>query len=91
MSLGSPMEKLQALKEAMEEEMNSMTNALRNTFINKIPTEEDIQKTCSTIAEKLSADQHSKNDVKLALVDVLEEALHGKSKLLSKFHAFGNA
>ena len=75
------MEKLQALKEAMEEEMNSMTNALRNTFINKIPTAEEIQKTCSTMAEKLAADQHSKNDVKLALVDVLEEALHGEEMI----------
>ena len=32
---GSPFDKLQALKSAMEEEMNSVTNALRNTFLNR--------------------------------------------------------
>ena len=40
------MAKLAALKSAMEEEMNSMTNALRNTFINRIPTTEEIAITC---------------------------------------------
>ena len=42
----NPMAKLAALKNAMEEEMNSMTNALRNTFINRIPTTEEIAITC---------------------------------------------
>ncbi len=65
------------LKDAMEEEMNSVTTCLRNTFLNKIPTEEEILKTCNTLAEKLSADTAAKNDVKLALMDLLEEALQG--------------
>merc|ERR1712079_25653 len=72
---GSPMQKLDALKAAMEEEMNSVTNALRNTFINKIPTQEEIDKACNTLAEKLGADASARTDVKLALVDVLNEAL----------------
>merc|ERR1719433_1715682 len=53
---GSPYEKLNALKAAMEEEMNSVTNALRNTFINRIPTQDEINSTCNTLAEKLGAD-----------------------------------
>merc|ERR1740128_894839 len=72
---GSPFDKLNALKAAMEEEMNSVTNALRNTFINRIPTPEEIASTCNTLAEKLSADAAARTDVKLALVDVLDEAL----------------
>ena len=40
------MAKLAALKIAMEDEMNSVTNALRNTFINRIPTTEEIASTC---------------------------------------------
>jgi alkylhydroperoxidase/carboxymuconolactone decarboxylase family protein YurZ len=73
----SPFEKLNALKAAMEEEMNSVTNALRNTFINRIPTPEEIAHACNTLAEKLAADAAARTDVKLALVDVLDEALQG--------------
>jgi hypothetical protein len=76
----SPLEKLNALKAAMEEEMNSVTNALRNTFINRIPTPEEIAQACNTLAEKLAADAAARTDVKLALVDVLDEALQGKEK-----------
>jgi len=72
---GNPKEKLEALKAAMEEEMNSITNALRNTFINKIPTQEEIDKACNCLAEKLGGGDVSRTDVKLALVDVLDEAL----------------
>merc|ERR1719150_2406672 len=71
----NPMAKLAALKNAMEEEMNSMTNALRNTFINRIPTTEEIAITCKALAEKLGADAAARTDVKLALVDVLDEAI----------------
>lgn len=53
---GTPFDKLNALKAAMEEEMNSVTNALRNTFINRIPTPAEIASTCNTLAEKLGAD-----------------------------------
>lgn len=72
---GSPFEKLKALKSAMEEEMNSVTNALRNTFINRVPTHEEIANSCKALAEKLCADAAARIDVKLALVDVLDEAL----------------
>ena len=44
----------------------------------RFPTEEDILRTCNTLAEKLSADVNAKNDVKLALMDLLEEALQGQ-------------
>lgn len=74
----NPMAKLAALKCAMEEEMNSVTNALRNTFINRIPTAEEIASACKALAEKLGADAAARTDVKLALVDVLDEALQGK-------------
>ncbi len=50
----------------------------RNTFLNSIPSAEDISSTCSTLAEKLCADSTSRTDVKLALVDVLDEALQGE-------------
>ena len=46
-----------------------------SAFLNRCPTEEDILRTCNTLAEKLSADINAKNDVKLALMDLLEEAL----------------
>ena len=75
--LESPAETLEKLKAAMEDEMNSVTNCLRNTFLNKIPTEEEIKKTCKTLADKLCADHSAKNDAKLALMDVLDEALQG--------------
>jgi len=72
---GSPFDKLNKLKTAMEEEMNSVTNALRNTFINRVPTTEEIANSCKALAEKLCADAAARTDVKLALVDVLDEAL----------------
>ena len=74
---GSPLETLEALRTTLEEEMNSTTNALRQTFMTKIPTQEDIDRTCNDLAEKLSLTEASKTDVKIALVDVLEEALQG--------------
>ena len=74
---GSPFDRLESLRSVLEEEMNSTTNALRNTFMNKIPTQEDIDRTCNDLAEKLSLNDASKNEVKIALVDVLEEALQG--------------
>ncbi|MFN9909238.1 MAG: hypothetical protein ACK56F_24490, partial [bacterium] len=74
------------LKAAMEEEMNSVTNALRNTFINRIPTPEEIAHACNTLAEKLAADAAARTDVKLALVDVLDEALQGKLLLFDYVH-----
>ena len=80
--------------------MNSTTNALRMTFMTKIPTQEDIDRTCNDLAEKLATSEASRNDVKIALVDVLEEALQGqtcicnKSLTLSYYilhkHAFNN-
>ena len=42
-----------------------------------MPTQEDIDRTCNDLAEKLSLNETSKNEVKIALVDVLEEALQG--------------
>ena len=45
--------------------------------MNKIPTQEDIEATCHDLAEKLFNCEDTKNDVKIALVDVLEEALQG--------------
>ena len=76
----SPFEKLNALKTAIEEEMSSVTNALRNTFINRVSTTEEIANSCKALAEKLCADAAARTDVKLALVDVLDEALQGKRK-----------
>ena len=67
----------------MQEELNSTSNALRSTFFNKIPTEEDIQRTCCHLAEKLSGDMQDKNDAKLAIVDLLDDALQG----ISNFYA----
>ena len=74
---GSPFDKLNALKTAMEEEMNSVTNALRNTFINRVPTTEEIANSCKALAEKLCADSAARTAVKLVPVDVLDEALQG--------------
>ena len=76
--LGSPMEKLAALKACIEEEVNSVNASLRNTFMNKIPTPEDIRQTCSTLASRLILDESSRTECKLALVDLLDEALQGK-------------
>jgi len=72
---GSPMEKLAALKACIEEEVNSVNASLRNTFMNKIPTPEDIRQTCSTLASRLILDESSRTECKLALVDLLDEAL----------------
>jgi hypothetical protein len=41
---GSPQEKLAALKAAMEEELSSTITSLRNTFMNKIATPEDVNR-----------------------------------------------
>ena len=87
---GSPMERLNALKMAMEEEMNSVTNALRNTFLNRVPTTEEIASSCRALAEKLCADATARTDVKLALVDVLDEALQGLYSLTSAIFHGGN-
>ena len=61
----------------MDDEINSVTNCLRNTFLNKIPSKEEILKTCDTLAEKLGADTAARNDVRLGLMDVIDEALQG--------------
>ncbi len=51
--------------------------------MNKIPTAEDIEHTCNALASKLIGDEASRTEAKLALVDVLDEALNGKLKSLS--------
>ena len=68
---------MELLKEAMEEEMDSVASCLRNTFLNKVPTDEEVKQTCKTLAEKLSGNSMTKNDAKLALMDVLDEVLQG--------------
>lgn len=45
--------------------------------MNKIATAEDVRRTCEQLAEKLSGDLGSVHDAKIALVDLLDEALHG--------------
>lgn len=72
---GSPKEKLDMLKDAMDDEINSLTNTLRSTFLNKVPSEDEISKTCDALAEKLGADIAAKNDVRCGLMDIIEEAL----------------
>merc|ERR1719323_1948978 len=72
---GNPYETLEMLRATLEEEMNSTTNALRQTFMTKIPTQEDIDNTCNELAQKLAKGDSSKNDVKIALVNIPEEAL----------------
>merc|ERR1719412_3120898 len=72
---GSSSDRLAALKAAIDEELNSVSTALRNTFLNKIPTPEDIKQTCTTFASKLMQDEESQIECKLALVDLLDEAL----------------
>eukprot|EP00096_Caligus_rogercresseyi_P007094 TRINITY_DN2449_c0_g1_i2.p1 TRINITY_DN2449_c0_g1~~TRINITY_DN2449_c0_g1_i2.p1 ORF type:complete len:654 (+),score=142.93 TRINITY_DN2449_c0_g1_i2:291-1964(+) len=67
--------KLDALKLAMEEEVNSLVNSLRSVFMCKDPTSEDLREIGNMIATKLNADSSSKNDVKLALIDILDEAI----------------
>ena len=58
--------------------MNSVGAALRNTFMNKIPTPEDISATLGALASRLILDENSRTECKLALVDLLDEALQGK-------------
>lgn len=77
---GSPKAKLAALKAALDEELNSTSTSLRNTFMNKIATAEDVRRTCEQLAEKLSGDHGSVQDAKIALVDLLDEALHGNQQ-----------
>jgi hypothetical protein len=67
------------LRDAMESEMDSLTNCLRNTFLGKIPTEAEIGNACGAIADKLSGGNAAKNEAKLALMDILDEALGGKT------------
>ena len=93
--VGSPSEILELLKEALEvedqittpveEEMDSVTNCLRNTFLNKVPTEEDLKNTCRTLAEKLTGNDATRSDAKLALMDVLDEVLQGMDEILIFF------
>jgi hypothetical protein len=45
--------------------------------MNKIAGPEDIQRACGVLAEKLAGDLASNHDAKLALIDLLDEALHG--------------
>lgn len=78
---GSALERLAALKAAIDEEVNSVGAALRNTFMNKIPTAEDIRQTCNALASRLTLDQASRTECKLALVDLLDEALQGIFKI----------
>ena len=68
-----------ALKAAIDDEVNSVGAALRNTFMNKIPTPEDIRQTCNALASRLVLDEASRTECKLALVDLLDEALQGTS------------
>lgn len=73
---------MERLKEAMEEEMDSVATCLRNTFLNKVPTEDEVKQTCRTLAQKLSGNPLTKNDAKLALMDVLDEVLNGNWQLM---------
>merc|ERR1719468_744764 len=50
---GSAGDRLALLKLAIEEEVNSVGASLRNTFMNKIPTAEDIRQTCNTFMNKI--------------------------------------
>ena len=75
--LGSPTERLAALKACIDEEINSVGASLRNTFMNKIPTGDDIRQTCATLAGRLILDESSRTECKLALVDLLDEAIQG--------------
>ncbi len=57
--------------------MDSVANCLRNTFLNNIPSEEELKRTCKTLAEKLGGGEANRTDAKLALMDVLDEVLQG--------------
>ena len=46
--------------------------------MNRVPTQQDIEMTCLNMAEKLAGGEDSRCDMKIALVDVLDEALQGK-------------
>ena len=52
----------------------------------KIPTAEDIKQTCNTIAMKLMEGEASQIECKLALVDLLDEALHGMYIVIKSKH-----
>ena len=54
----------------------------------KIPTAEDIKQTCNTIAMKLMEGEASQIECKLALVDLLDEALHGSYQKQTQKGAF---
>ena len=69
---------LDLITKAVYEEMNSTASNLRNIFLSKIPTEEEILMACQCLSDKLVQDQASRNEVKIALLDILEEALQGK-------------
>ena len=62
----------------MNEELNSTATSLRNVFFSKVAAPEDVERACGQLAEKLAGDLTSNHDAKLALLDLLEEALHGK-------------
>ena len=66
----------------MNEELNSTATSLRNVFFNKIAAPEDVERACGQLADKLSGDLASNHDAKLALLDLLEEALHGEDSNL---------
>ena len=40
----------------MDEELSSTITGLRNTFMNKIASPEDVRRTCDQLAEKLAGD-----------------------------------
>ena len=61
----------------MNEELNSTATSLRNVFFSKVAAPEDVERACGQLAEKLAGDLASNHDAKLALLDLLEEALHG--------------
>lgn len=65
------------MRASIDDEVNSVASSLRNTFMNKIPTPEDIANTCNTLASKMLLGEDSITEVKLALVDLLDEALLG--------------
>ena len=54
--------------------------------MNKIPTPEDISATCTQLAQRLILDEASRTECKLALVDLLDEALQGKSHTIQNLH-----
>jgi len=57
--------------------MDSLANCLRNAFLGKIPSEKEIEDVCSMVADKLSGGNAAKHEAKLALMDIIDEALGG--------------